>query len=94
MTDTPPNSEHGSLLIVEDGADNRRLLRQVLEPLGFVVREAENGAEGVEAWRHWQPHLIWMDMRMPVLDGFEATREIGKREQSLVARKWWSVSRK
>ena len=64
------------VLIVEDGEDNRRLLRQILEPLGFPVREAEDGRQGVELWRAWQPQLIWMDMRMPVLDGYEATRQI------------------
>jgi CheY-like chemotaxis protein len=64
------------VLIVEDGEDNRRLLRQVLEPLGFQVREAVDGQQGIEQWREWRPQLIWMDMRMPVLDGYEATRQI------------------
>ena len=64
------------ILIVEDGADNRRLLRQLLEPLGFEVREAEDGEAGVAVFRDWQPHLIWMDIRMPVMDGYEATRRI------------------
>ena len=64
------------ILAVDDQEDNRRLLRQVLEPLGFQVREAANGQEGIQVWREWRPQLIWMDMRMPVMDGYEATRQI------------------
>jgi CheY-like chemotaxis protein len=64
------------VLIVEDNWANRRLLMQLLEPLGFDVREAENGREAVEIWENWSPHLILMDMRMPVMDGYEATRRI------------------
>ncbi len=64
------------ILAVDDQADTRRLLRQVLEPLGFQVREASDGQEGIQVWREWQPQLIWMDMRMPVMDGYEATRQI------------------
>ena len=48
----------------------------LLEPLGFELREAENGQQAVEIWAEWQPHLIWMDIRMPVLDGREATQRI------------------
>ena len=64
------------ILIVEDGEDNRRLLRQLLEPLGFAVREAENGEEGVALWQDWRPQLIWMDMRMPVMDGYQTVRTL------------------
>ncbi|HEY9300416.1 MAG TPA: response regulator, partial [Phormidium sp.] len=56
--------------------DNRLLLHQLLEPLGFEIKEAENGLEAVTQWQNWQPHLIWMDMRMPVMDGYEATKRI------------------
>ena len=64
------------LLIVDDQEVNRKLLRRLLEPLGFAVREAVNGQEAIDSWQAWEPHLIWMDMRMPVMDGYEATRRI------------------
>jgi CheY-like chemotaxis protein len=64
------------LLIVEDKALNRRLMLKLLEPFGFELREAVNGQEAVEIWQAWHPHLIWMDMRMPVMDGHEATKRI------------------
>jgi CheY-like chemotaxis protein len=64
------------LLIVEDTETNRRLLSKLLKPMGFETREAINGQEAIEVWEHWDPHLIWMDMRMPVMDGHEATRRI------------------
>jgi signal transduction histidine kinase/DNA-binding NarL/FixJ family response regulator len=64
------------ILVVDDRWANRQLLMQLLAPLGFEVREASNGQEALDIWDAWQPHLIWMDMRMPVMDGYEATRRI------------------
>ncbi|MEB3233414.1 MAG: ATP-binding protein, partial [Leptolyngbyaceae bacterium] len=64
------------ILVVDDRWDNRQFLLKLLSPLGFDVREAENGQWAVALWQEWQPHLIWMDMRMPVMDGYEATQYI------------------
>jgi signal transduction histidine kinase/CheY-like chemotaxis protein len=66
------------ILIVEDQLENRLLLRALLEPFGFWLREALNGQEAIVAAREWQPHLILMDRRMPILDGLTATRELRK----------------
>jgi CheY-like chemotaxis protein len=67
------------ILVVEDKWANRQLMVRLLAPLGFEVKEATNGQEAIALWQDWHPHLIWMDMRMPVMDGYEATREIKAR---------------
>ncbi len=64
------------ILVVEDDNNNRLLLSRQLTFVGFKVREAVNGAEAIQQFKDWQPHLIWMDIRMPVVDGYEATRRI------------------
>ncbi|MDY6939093.1 MAG: PAS domain-containing protein [Cyanobacteriota bacterium] len=64
------------VLIVEDLWENRRMLVQLLQPLGFETFEAENGQQGIEMWQQHDPQLILMDMRMPVMDGYEAVRHI------------------
>ena len=64
------------ILVVEDAAVNRKLLVKILEPLGFEVRTATNGHEGVALWESWSPHLILMDVIMPIMDGYEATQLI------------------
>ena len=64
------------ILVVEDYPESRLLLSSLLAQAGFQVREAENGEEAVARFEQWQPHLIWMDMRMPVMDGYQATKKI------------------
>ena len=70
------------LLVVEDNENNRNLLVKLLQTVGFEVQVAVNGQEAIDTWQTWHPHLIWMDIRMPVMDGYEATKIIkaaGKR---------------
>ncbi len=69
------------ILIVEDNSDNRLLLFKLLTTVGFSVYEAKNGQEAVEMWSAYSPDLIFMDMRMPVMNGYEATKEIKKHLQ-------------
>jgi len=64
------------ILVVDDNLENRLLLSNLLVQVGFMVREAENGQEAVEQFQVWKPHLIWMDIRMPVMDGQTATKVI------------------
>ncbi|MGC1306933.1 MAG: CHASE4 domain-containing protein [Phormidesmis sp.] len=64
------------ILVVDDRELNRQLVRELLVPVGFEVQEAEDGQQAIETWEIWEPHLIWMDMQMPVLNGYEATRQI------------------
>jgi two-component system sensor histidine kinase ChiS len=64
------------LLIVDDKEVNRQLMVKILSPLGFELREATNGQEAIQVWEEWEPHMIWLDMRMPIMDGYEATRKI------------------
>ena len=64
------------VLVVEDDRENQKLMKYLLQKAGFQVRIVQDGAEGVECFREWQPHFIWMDLRMPVMNGFDATRRI------------------
>ena len=69
-----PGQNIPKILIVEDNYENRTFLSLLLKEVGFIVREAENGLEGVRMAREWHPAFIWMDIRMPEMDGIEATR--------------------
>ncbi|AFY84054.1 PAS domain-containing hybrid sensor histidine kinase/response regulator [Oscillatoria acuminata] len=64
------------MIIVDDHDYNSQLLMQILHPFGFELKRAVNGEEVLEMWQEFLPHLIWMDMRMPKIDGYEATRRI------------------
>ena len=71
-----PGQPEYRILAVDDRLESRLLLVRMLSSLGFAVQQAENGVEALEIWSSWEPHLIWMDMRMPVMDGYEATKRI------------------
>ena len=64
------------LLVAEDIETNRNMIVGLLQTVGFEVREAVNGKEAVDISEQWKPHLIWMDIDMPEIDGYEATRRI------------------
>ena len=64
------------ILVVEDQDDNRRIMRDLLTSAGFDLIEATNGEEGVRMAKGDRPDLILMDIQMPVLDGYAATRRI------------------
>ncbi|MEG3980587.1 PAS domain S-box protein [Microcoleus sp. T3B2] len=71
-----PGQPDRRILVVDDRAENRLLIVRLLTQLGLEVKEATNGQEAVQIWQEWQPDLTWMDIRMPVLDGYEATKQI------------------
>ncbi len=64
------------ILVVEDTEDNRRILRDVLTNAGFELIEAADGESGVSMATAHRPDLILMDIQLPILDGYEATRRI------------------
>ena len=64
------------ILIVEDQEDNRAILRDLLSQAGYELIEAADGGEGVELAQKERPDLILMDIQLPVIDGYEATRRI------------------
>ncbi|MEH1767075.1 MAG: PAS domain S-box protein [Nostoc sp.] len=79
----PAQSEY-RILVVDDATDSRLVLVKILTSIGFAVQEAVNGTEAIALWQKWQPHLILMDMRMPIMDGYEATRIIKAREETSI----------
>ena len=73
------------LLVVDDRCENREPLEQLLASVGFEVEAVSNGLEAIERFQHWRPHLIWMDMHMPVMDGYAATRRIREMETTVLS---------
>jgi two-component system cell cycle response regulator DivK len=70
-----------TILVVEDQEDNRTILRDLLNHAGFNVLEAVTGEEGVRAAEAHRPDLILMDIQLPLVDGYEATRRIKARPE-------------
>ena len=75
-----PGQPRYQILVVEDNVDSRELLVTLLETVGFAVKAAENGKTALELCQSWHPHLVWMDVRLPILDGLSATRLIKQME--------------
>jgi CheY-like chemotaxis protein len=79
------------ILIVEDVAPNRYLLRKILQPLGCALREAEDGVTALAVWEEWQPQVVCLDMMLPGMDGFAVVRALRKREAVLHAASFRAV---
>lgn len=74
--------EGGKVLIVDDIKSNEHLLRELLTQVNLMVLTAKNGRDAIKKSAEWLPHVILMDIRMPVMDGFEATRLIKKNKST------------
>jgi CheY-like chemotaxis protein len=74
--DVPQITGHGHVLIADDNPVNALIARRALESAGFAVTVAASGIEALEATAHMTPSLIFMDLRRPVMDGFEAMRRL------------------
>src|SRR3954454_21215032 len=75
-----PGQPSFRLLIADDTMENRTLLERLFRTVGFEVRTACDGREAIDVWSEWKPDLVWMDIRMPVIDGYGATRAIREAE--------------
>jgi signal transduction histidine kinase/ActR/RegA family two-component response regulator len=69
------------ILVIDDHWENRSVLVNLLEPLGFVMGEAENGLEGMEKLQQQPPELVILDLVMPVMDGFEFLRQVRRSQE-------------
>ncbi|MGK0290723.1 MAG: signal transduction histidine kinase [bacterium] len=78
-----PMKQYHRILVVDDASENRSLLQKLLSPYQFTVQEANDGLQAVKIWEEWEPHLIFMDLKMPELDGYKATQMIRKSSQKM-----------
>ncbi|MGB3655988.1 MAG: response regulator [Rivularia sp. (in: cyanobacteria)] len=91
ITGLKPNQAKFKILVVDDSEENRLLLVKLLNKIGFAVSSAENGQVALEVWETFQPDLILMDTRMPVMDGYSATQRLRNLNQNLTASNFGST---
>ena len=84
-----PGQPRYKVLVADDKGDNREFLNQLLGPAGFDVRQAVNGEDALNQFAEWRPQIILMDLKMPVMDGYEAMRRVrncaGGKEVKIIA---------
>src|SRR4029079_16727870 len=84
-----PGQPDYRILVVEDQFENWLLLQRLLQTAGFQWRAVRDGGQAIETFSTWRPQFIWMDLRLPVLGGLEAARQIreleGGREVKIAA---------
>lgn len=71
-----PNQPLYRILVADDHTESRQLLVSLLAPVGFEVDEASNGLEALALWEQWHPHIIFSNIRLPFLDGYDLARRI------------------
>jgi CheY-like chemotaxis protein len=76
VTRLAPDQRPWTLLVVDDRIENRELLAKLFTRVGFRVLLADSGEEGLALWEKERPDLIWMDIRMPGMDGYEALHHL------------------
>ncbi|MEC4894988.1 MAG: GAF domain-containing protein [Oscillatoria sp. PMC 1051.18] len=77
-----PNQPKYRILVAEDKPSNRLILVKLLSSLGFSIEVAKNGQEAIQLWSSWQPDLILMDIKMPVMNGYDAMKQIRSYEEA------------
>ncbi len=82
MISIVPNQSQYRILIVDDKKFNRLLLLKLLQPFGFLLQEAENGEVAINIWENWRPHLIFLDLWMPVVNGYQVIKYIKEKEMA------------
>lgn len=77
-----PNQPIYRILVVDDALESRLFLVKLLTSVGFFVKQGSNGEEAVTLWKNWKPHLIFMDLKMPIMNGYEAIKQIKNLDQN------------